>query len=162
MKRNIVLPFHFLLCQKRAWFLQLLKRLFFCRYRFVMCGFCKSADKSCIFQYPHYGRALRNSPVAPVCIRCVRSVVSHVWLFASPWTAACQAPLSMGFSRQEYWSGLPFLSPGDLPNSGMEPESLASPALQVDSLPLYHQSELDICNSSVGLCCCKWRRVLVC
>ena len=49
---------------------------------------------------------------------------------ASPWTAARQAPLSMGFSRQEYWSGLPFPSPGDLPNPGIEPGSLA---LQADS-----------------------------
>ena len=49
---------------------------------------------------------------------------------------ACQAPLSMEFSRQEYWSGLPFPSPGDLPNPGIEPSSLVSPALQVDSLPL--------------------------
>ena len=51
---------------------------------------------------------------------------------ATPWTVAHQAPLSMGFSRQEYWSGLPFPSPGDLPNSGVEPRSSA---LQVDSLP---------------------------
>ena len=43
--------------------------------------------------------------------------------FATPWTVACQAPLSTGFSRQEYWSGLPFPSPGDLPNPGIEPES---------------------------------------
>ena len=48
------------------------------------------------------------------------------------WTVACQAPLSMGFSRQGYWSGLPFPSPGNLPNPGIEP---GSPALQVDSLP---------------------------
>ena len=48
------------------------------------------------------------------------------------WTVAYQAALSMGFSRQEYWSGLPFPSPGDLPNPGNEP---ASPALQADSLP---------------------------
>ena len=48
---------------------------------------------------------------------------------ASPWAVACQAPLSMGFSREEYWSGLPFLSPGDLPDPGIEPTSLASPAL---------------------------------
>ena len=45
------------------------------------------------------------------------------------WTVACQAPLSMGFSRQEYWSGLPFLSPGDLPDPGIEPASLMSLAL---------------------------------
>ena len=50
----------------------------------------------------------------------------------TPWTAARQAPPSMEFSRQEYWSGLPFPSPGDLPDPGMEPRS---PALQVDSLP---------------------------
>ena len=51
---------------------------------------------------------------------------------ATPWTVVCQAPLSMGFSRQEYWSGLPFLSPGDLPDPGIEP---GSSALQSDSLP---------------------------
>ena len=50
-------------------------------------------------------------------------------LFATPWVVACQAPLSMGFSRQEHWSGLPFLPPGDLPDPGMEPTSLAFPAL---------------------------------
>ena len=50
---------------------------------------------------------------------------------ATPWTIALQAPLSMGFSRQQYWSGLPFPSPGDLPNPGIEPRS---PALQADSL----------------------------
>ena len=58
--------------------------------------------------------------------------LSCVWLLATPWTAAHQAPPSMGFSRQEYWSGLPFPSPGDLPHPGMEP---GSPALQADSLP---------------------------
>ena len=51
---------------------------------------------------------------------------------ATPWTVACQAPLSMEFSRQEYWSGLPFPFPGDLPDLGIEPRS---PALQADSLP---------------------------
>ena len=61
---------------------------------------------------------------------CVKSL-SRVQLFATPWTIAHQAPLSMGFSRQEYWSGLPFPSPGDLPNPGIEPRS---PALQADAL----------------------------
>ena len=51
---------------------------------------------------------------------------------ATPWAVASQSPLSMGFSRQEYWSGLPFPSPGDLSNPGIEP---GSPALQADSLP---------------------------
>ena len=50
----------------------------------------------------------------------------------TPWTVAHQAPLFMGFPRQEYWNGLPFPSPGDLPNSGIEPRS---PALQTDTLP---------------------------
>ena len=57
--------------------------------------------------------------------------LSRVQLFATPWTVARQAPLSMGFSKQEYWSGLPFPSPGDLPNPGIEP---GSPALQADAL----------------------------
>ena len=56
--------------------------------------------------------------------------LSRVQLFVTPWTVAHQAPPSMGFSRQEYWSGLPFPSPGDLPNSGIEPRS---PALQADA-----------------------------
>ena len=63
---------------------------------------------------------------------CVLSHCSHVQLFATPWTIARQAPLSMEFSRQEYWSGLPFPSPGKLPDPGMEPESLP---LQADSSP---------------------------
>ena len=54
---------------------------------------------------------------------------SCVWLFVALWTVTHQAPLSMGFSRQEYWSGLPFPSPGDLPNPGIEPMSLMFPAL---------------------------------
>ena len=58
---------------------------------------------------------------------------------ATPWTVTCQAPLSMGFSRHEYWSGLPFLSPGDLPDPAIEPES---PALQADSLPTELQGKL--------------------
>ena len=57
-------------------------------------------------------------------------------LYATPWTVAHQAPLSMGFPRKEYWSGLRFPTPGDLPNLGIEP---VSPALQADSLPLSHQ-----------------------
>ena len=48
-------------------------------------------------------------------------VLSHVWPFVTTWTVACQAPLSMELSRQEYWSGLPFPTPGDLPDPGIEP-----------------------------------------
>ena len=71
-------------------------------------------------------------------IRCgsVASVVSDT---AAPWTAAHQAPLSMGFSRQEYWSGLPCPPPGGLPDPGIQPASPASLASQTDSLPLSHQ-----------------------
>ena len=58
-------------------------------------------------------------------------LLSRVRLFATPWTVAYRAPQSMEFSRQEYWSGLPFPSPGDLPNPGIEP---GSPALQADAL----------------------------
>ena len=62
--------------------------------------------------------------------------LSPVQLFAIPWTVAYQAPLSMEFSRQKYWSGLPFPSPGDLPDPGIEP---GSPTLQADALPSEHQ-----------------------
>ena len=55
--------------------------------------------------------------------------LGRVQFFATPWAVTCQAPLSMGFSRQEYWSGLPFPSPRDLPDPEMEPKSLMSPAL---------------------------------
>ena len=57
---------------------------------------------------------------------------SHVWLFSTLWTITFEAPLSMGFSRQQYWGGLPFPSPEDLPNTGIKLKSLA---LQADSLP---------------------------
>ena len=63
---------------------------------------------------------------------CMLSCFTYVWLFATPWTVARQAPLSMGFSRKENWNGLPYPPPGDLPNPGIEPRS---PTLQADSLP---------------------------
>ena len=67
-------------------------------------------------------------------LSCLGESVSHSVVpdSATPWTAAHQAPLSMGFSRQGYWSELPFSSPGDLPDPGIEPRSSA---LQADSLP---------------------------
>ena len=93
---------------------------------------------------------------------CALTHSSHVWLFVTLWSVACQAPLSLGFSRQEYWSGLPFPSPGDLPNPGIKPISPASPALQVDSWPT------EPCEKPIGLnswlqipctcyCCCRDR-----
>ena len=69
-------------------------------------------------------------PLAHIMRVCMLSCFSHVQLIGTPWTVAHQAPLSMGFSRQEYWSALPCLPPGDLPNPGIKPSSL-----QVDSLP---------------------------
>ena len=69
--------------------------------------------------------------VLPILIpyRAAAWSLNHVWLFVTPWTVAHQPPLSMGFSRQEYSSGLSFPSPGDLPNPGTEPAFLTSPAL---------------------------------
>ena len=71
-------------------------------------------------------------------------MLSCVQLFATPWTVARQAPLSMEFPSQEYWSRLPFPSPEDLPDPGIEPRS---PALQADSLP----SELHYCLVFINL-----------
>ena len=64
----------------------------------------------------------------PVCALML-SLFSHVWLFATLWTVAYQAPLPIGFSRQEYWSGLPCPPPEDLPDPGIKPESLKPSAL---------------------------------
>ena len=70
---------------------------------------------------------------------CMLSCFSRVQPFVTLWTVARQAPLSMGLSRQEYWSGLPCSPPGDLSNPMIEPISPASPSLQVDSLPMSHR-----------------------
>ena len=78
--------------------------------------------------------------------------LSCVRLFSTLWTVACQASLSMGFSRQKYWSGLPFPSPGDLPNPGME---LGSPTLQAGSSPSEAPGNPFLVN--MGLCVfLKW------
>ena len=87
---------------------------------------------------------------------CMLSHFSWVQLFMTLCTVACQAPLSMGFSRQEYWSGLPFPPPGDCHISGIQPVSPVSPALQVDSLPLPPSGKslnlLERYNSPLGKC----------
>ena len=67
---------------------------------------------------------------------CMLSCFSHVQLFATQWTVAHQTPQSTGFSQEEYWSGLPYLLSGDLPDPGIK---IVSPALQADSLLLSHQ-----------------------
>ena len=76
--------------------------------------------------------------VGPFAVSCARvlSCFSHVWFFVTPWTVACWAPQSMGSPRQEYWSGLPFLSPGDLPDPGIKPVSFIYFALAAGSLPV--------------------------
>ena len=68
-------------------------------------------------------------------LMCMLSHFICVQLFAALWTVACQAPLSLRFSRQEYSNGLPCPPPGDLPNPGIKPLSRASPAFQAVSLP---------------------------
>ena len=74
--------------------------------------------------------------------------VSHIWLFETPWTVACKVPLSMGFSRPEYWSGVAFPSPGDLSDPGIKPRP---PALQEGSLLLSHsESCLAPCETDAG------------
>ena len=84
--------------------------------------------------------------------------LSRVRLFVTPWTVAYQAPLSMGFSRQEYWSGLPFPSPGHLPNPGIKP---GSPTLEADTLTSEPPGKpkqmlsLGIYNVFVYCCCCN-------
>ena len=85
----------------------------------------KKAQRALIYTSP-------DSPVSSIfceggaCCHCALQWLSHVRPFVTPWTVACQAPLSMGLPRQEHWSGLPFSSPGDLPHSVIKP---ASPAL---------------------------------
>ena len=83
--------------------------------------------------YPKYNLATEKLPIVVVW------APSHVRLFATSWTVAHQAPLSMAFPRQEYWSGLSRPPPGDLPDSRIKPTSPKSPALQADSLPLSHR-----------------------
>ena len=84
-----------------------------------------------------------------VCVSSVASVLSQ--LFATPWTVACQAPLFMGFPRLEYWSGLPFPTPGDLPDPGSKCES---PALQADSLPSEPPGKPQVNNNALILAHC--------
>ena len=88
---------------------------------------------------------------------CMLSYLSCVRLFATLWTVVHQAPLSMGFPRQEYWSELPCLYPGHLPDPGIEPTSPVAPALQMESLLLSHPgnplsfiSYSKLCNKEAG------------
>ena len=80
--------------------------------------------------------------------------LSHARLFTTSWTVVYKAPLSMELSRQEYWSGLPFPSPGDLPNPGIEPRS---PALRADALPSEPPGKPSTCHKYN----CKWSHVYI-
>ena len=92
-----------------------------------------SRGSSCIAEGFFTGWATREALLGKMegkqLYTCMLSLVSHVWLFATLWTVALQASLSMEFTRQEYWSGLPWPSLGDLPDPGVELMSLMSPAL---------------------------------
>ena len=94
-------------------------------------------------------KVIFQNPVLSCGLRCCSCVGAGIWgpvcvlrrfiwvrLFVTLWTVARQAPLSMGLPRQDYWSRLPFPSPGDLPNPGIKPTSPTSPALQANSLLL--------------------------
>ena len=89
-----------------------------------------------------------------VLLSLVKSL-SRVRLFGTPWTVDHQAPLSMGFSRQEYRSGLPFPSPGDLPDPGIEP---GSPTLKADALPSEPPGKMGMVNSLIRLCSDFWKK----
>ena len=91
----------------------------------------KEHEQECIHMYNWITLYIAETDTtfkSTICV-CVLSHFSHVRLFVTPRTVAHQAPLSMEFSRQEYWSGFPCPPPGDLPDPGIEPESLMSPAL---------------------------------
>ena len=90
-----------------------------------------SLELSNLFTQPNPQVSSNHYLFCPNILLFLSPLLSCVQLFATPWTVAHQSPPSMGFSRQEYWSGLPFPSPEDLPNPGIEPRS---PALQADAL----------------------------
>ena len=92
--------------------------------------------RKCSLLKPHNPFFCRShiNHISQASLACMLSHFSHVQLFMTLWTVACQVPLFMWFSRKEYWSGFPFPPPGELPNPGIEP---GSPALQADSLLLH-------------------------
>ena len=85
-----------------------------------------------VFTYPFLSTKMYQNLLSPGTVFGEVKLISRVQLFATLWAVVRQAPPSTGFSRPEYWSGLPFPSPGDLPDPGIEP---GSPTLQADSLP---------------------------
>ena len=128
--------------------------LFLIFFLLILKHLCYSQSQDCLFKkkkkkFPEilvilasfYYMLSWGSLSFSICV-WVSSVLTHVCLFLTPWTLAHCAPLFMGFPRQECWSGLPFPSPGDLPDSGIDP---TSPALQADSYHLSHQKHLTMC-----------------
>ena len=111
--------------------------IFGCHYLGVVSGisgFMATVNHSTIFRTgppPSTMNYLVQNASRAMLEKLMKSL-SHVWLFVTPWTVALQTPLSMGFSSQEYWSGLPFPSSADLPDPGIKPRSSA---LQPDALP---------------------------
>ena len=101
-------------------------------------GGCENASQRKLRKYD----ASQKYLVVSMCTH-VLSCFSHGQLFETLWTVTLQDPLFMGFSRQEYWSGLQCLPPGDLPDPGTESVTPAVLALWTDSLPLSHQGSLD-------------------
>ena len=103
---------------------------------------CIIESKHCIYQFIGLNGG---------CL-CAKSL-SRVRLFVTPWAVAHQGPLSMGFSRQEYWSGLPFPSPGDLPHPGIDPMSLMSPALTGEFFTISATWEAQMENTKYPIHC---------
>ena len=87
----------------------------------MLCFYNNFVINFCLFNQPHEG----SKRIISLWWYVVVQSLSYVWVFVTPWTVARQAPLSMGFSRQEYWSVLPFPAPMDLPNPDIEPMSPA-------------------------------------
>ena len=95
-----------------------------------LCASLRVGCREKFFQWHVFHKYLvYNKPHGSFILCVCAQLVPCVWLFATPWTVAHQTLLSMEFSRQEYWSGLPFPTPGDLPNPGKEPMSSVSPTL---------------------------------
>ena len=115
-----------------------------CNQPFIALKFLK---RWCVSDLRMHCLGVKGNPANCMC--CVLSHFSHIRLFLTLWTVTCQGPLSVGFSRQEHWSGVPFPLSGDLPNTRIKPTSLTASALQVDSLPLSHWgSPLPVCSIS--------------
>ena len=123
-----------------------------CKY-YIIVGY----DDGCYFTWQDVGTVTsvlkKFSSVCAQALNCV-------WLFPTPWTVAHQAPLPMGFPRQEYWSGLPFPPPGDLSHSEIKPTSLMSPALASGCFITEPPSNYYIiCSYEYGCCYYKWKDV---